>query len=530
MPRITREPGHYGNSLAIWCGGTDVDVAFAPHSLSGGLCAGVPRRLPNQFYLFPHLAINLNDTIRGETAAFRSFRIQVEQAFLDYREPSDFHSNYFTGLFSYLRDAVGEVSDQQIIEALIANALESALLFNGGAGRRGINLRSELAEIGREVFSTLSPFERRQRPSFATFQDIAFLFFQRYWLDYSLDEPFSVGEWDWFASYLANDAPMWSAFCAGANLGRQRGRRLPAWYSVGEPLPTVPARTWSLEPGALTMGFEIEVDFFDSTSQHPRRDVANALERLGWSSYSGEYSDRTNGLLFGVRPDGSTHSEVCSPIFSISTFEGFALASDAIRDVCKALVECGGGVRSNGSRSGFHLHFGRGTFSSRTRHSSRSLVVDDKAMARFLSSTVGQGWPKWSALQPPSRRSNHYAQRSQCFYGSGQADYDLARWFDFMIDDGDCLINSGGHTSAVDSLTNAWGTCEIRLGASAVLQPDKLIGWLGVNRSLYLRSVNDNVLEHRADERLSDWVKRLMAGEPGRSEAVALAVLREGVI
>ena len=288
MPRITREPGHYGHSLAIWCGGTDADVAFAPHSLSGGLCAGVPRRLPNQFYLFPHLAINLNDTIRGETAAFRSFRIQVEQAFLDYREPSDFHSNYFTGLFSYLRDVVGEVSDQQIIEALIANALQSARAFDGSVLRRGINLRSELFEIGREVFSTVSPFEQRVRFSFATFQDIAVLFFARYWVDCSLGEPLSVGEWDWFASYLANDAPMWSAFCAGANLGRQRGRRLPAWYSVGEPLPTVPARTWSLEPGGLTMGFEIEVDFFDSTSHNPRREVSYSLARLGWSSYSGE--------------------------------------------------------------------------------------------------------------------------------------------------------------------------------------------------------------------------------------------------
>ena len=531
MPRIVREPGHYGNEIAIWRGGADSEVDFVGHSLSGGLCAAVPRRLPTRPYDFPHLAINLNDTIRGETAAFRSFRLQVEQAFLDYRHSDDEMSGtYFAGLVGHLRDAVGVVSDQHLYEALIANALQSARSFDSSVLRRGINLRAELAESGREVFSCVSPFEQRVRYSFVTLQDVILMFFSRYWVDWSVDDVLSVVSWDWFVSYLANTGSLWSAFTAGANLGRQRGRRLPAWYSVGEPLPTVPARRWELEPNHLTMGFEIEVDFFDSTSQHPRRDVANALERLGWSAYSGEYSDRTNGLLFGVRPDGSTHSEVCSPIFSISTFEGFALACDAIRDVCKALVECGGGVRSNGSRSGFHLHFGRGTFSSRTRHSSRSLVVDDEAMARFLAATVGQGWSKWSALQPPSRRSNHYAQRSQCFYGSDQSDYDLARWFDFILDDGDCLINSGGHTSAVDSLTNAWGTCEIRLGASAVLSPDKLIGWLGVNRSLYLRSVNDNLLEHRADERLSDWVKRLMAGEPGRDEAVALATLREGVI
>ena len=529
MPRIVRESGHYGTEINVWRGGTDSETDFAAHTLSGGLCAAVPRRLPTRPYDFPHLVINLNDTVRGETVAFRSFRLSVEQAFLDYRQPDDETAGiYFVGLVAHLRDAIGEVSDQHLYEALIANALQSARSFDSSVLRRGINLRAELAEVGREVFSTASPFEQRVRFQFVTLQDIVLMFFARYWVDWSISEPLSVTSWDWFVSYLANTGSLWSAFTAGANLGRQRGRRLPAWYSVGEPLPTVPARRWELEPNHLTMGFEIEVDFFDSTSQHPRRDVANALERLGWSAYSGEYSDRTNGLLFGVRPDGSTHSEVCSPIFNISTFEGFALASDAIRDVCKALVECGGGVRRVDSRSGFHLHFGRGSFSTRTRPSSRSLVVDDEAMSRFLAATVGEGWSKWAALQPPSRRSNHYAQRSQCFYGSDQADYDLARWFNFMID-GD-LINAGGHTCAVDSETQAWGTCEIRLGASAVLSPDKLIGWLGVNRSLYLRSVNDNALEHRADERLSDWVKRLMAGEPGRDEAVALAVLREGVI
>lgn len=529
MPRITRELGHYGTTIQIWRGGGDVGTDLTAHTLSGGLCAGVPRRLPNAFYLLPHLAINLNDTILGETAGFRSFRLLVEQAFLDYREPVDYHGTYLTGLVGHLRDAVGtEVSDQYLFEALIANALNAARSFDSTALRRAIDLRAELAELGREVFSAASPFEHGVRFSFATFQDIAILFFARYCVDWHRVDVLTVDAWDWFFSYFANDAPMWSAFTAGANLGRQRGRRLPAWYSVGEPLPTVPRRTWQLEPGGLTMGFEIEVDSFDSSSGSPRRDVANALERLGWSAYSGEYSDRTDGLLFGVRPDGSTHSEVCSPIFSISTFEGFGLACEAIRDVCKALVECGGVVRINGSRSGFHLHFGRGSFSTRTRHNSRSLVVNADAMARFLAATVGEGWAKWSALQPPSRRSNHYAQRSQCFYGSDQDDYDLARWFDFMT--GDDLISAGGHTSAVDSNTSQWGTCEIRLGASAVLQPDRLIGWLGVNRSLYLRSVNDNPLEARADERLTDWVKRLMAGEPGRDEAVALATLREGVI